>query len=178
MCGLTQENFIELLVFEEYEEMVAESFVLNVCSVVFQSERIFKRVGVVIADDETVHELNLKYRGLDKTTDVLSFGFTDESILLADNADGVECSTDQEFILPDTEPESLGEVIISFPQVMRQAQDLGRKFELELAHLIVHGILHLTGQDHVISEDQLLMEQKEDEILRRLELNLGDIRNG
>ena len=62
MCGLTQENFIELLVFEEYEEMVAESFVLNVCSVVFQSERIFKRVGVVIADDETVHELNLKYR--------------------------------------------------------------------------------------------------------------------
>jgi probable rRNA maturation factor len=113
-------------------------------------------LGVVITDDATVRELNGRYLGIDESTDVLSFGLGEED--------------DTPFALPPGEAPSLGEVIISYPTAVRQAEEEGHGVEAEVAHLLVHGVLHLLGYDHVESEDERVMRQREDEILAGLDL--------
>ena len=108
------------------------------------------RVGIVVADDETVRELNHRFLGLDEPTDVLSFGLA--------AADGAP------FALPPEEI-SLGEVVVAYPTALRQAQEAGRPIEAEAAHLLVHGILHLLGYDHERPEDERAMRRREEEIL-------------
>lgn len=95
-------------------------------------------LGIYVTDDATVKKLNLAYRGLDETTDVLSFALTEpmpghESEPFIDPPDGVM---------------RLGEVIISYPRAVKQAGEHGRTVEEEIAWLAVHGLLHLLGHDH------------------------------
>ena len=125
------------------------------------------QVGLVITGDETVQDLNRRFRGLDEVTDVLSFsaehsghwGGEDEETTfpLQDPAD----TTMPGFILPSEEPPPLGEVIISLPQTRRQAIERNVPLESELALLIVHGVLHLVGYDHLETEDLERMQSKE-----------------
>ncbi|MGD0205772.1 MAG: rRNA maturation RNase YbeY [Dehalococcoidia bacterium] len=113
-------------------------------------------LGVVITDDATVHELNRRFLGIDEPTDVLSFGLGGRA--------------GRPFALPPGEVASLGEVIISYPAAVRQAEDQGHSVQAELAHLLVHGILHLLGYDHQGPEDERIMRQKAEEILAGLNL--------
>ena len=113
-------------------------------------------LGVVVTDDATVRELNSRYLGVDEPTDVLSFGLGEED--------------DVPFALPPDEAPSLGEVIISYPTAVRQAEEEGHGVEAEVAHLLVHGILHLLGYDHSEAEDERIMRRREDEILAGLDL--------
>jgi probable rRNA maturation factor len=115
-------------------------------------------VGIVIADDETVRDLNRRFLGLDEPTDVLSFGLA--------AADGAP------FALPPEEI-SLGEVVVAYPTALRQAQEAGRPIEAEAAHLLVHGILHLLGYDHERPEDERAMRRREEEILAGLAAPAG-----
>jgi probable rRNA maturation factor len=125
------------------------------------------QVGLVITGDETVQDLNRRFRGLDEVTDVLSFsvehsghwGGEDEEngFPLQDPADTAMPG----FILPSEEPSPLGEVIISFPQTQRQAAERNIPLGCELALLIVHGVLHLVGYDHLETEDMERMQSKE-----------------
>jgi probable rRNA maturation factor len=111
-------------------------------------------LGVVITDEATVRKLNRRYLGVDEPTDVLSFGLGEEG--------------DVPFALPPGEVPSLGEVIISYPTAVRQAEEEGHSVEAEVAHLLVHGILHLLGYDHVEAEDERVMRRREQEILADL----------
>lgn len=112
-------------------------------------------LGVVITDDATVRELNRRYRGVDEPTDVLSFGLGEE---------------DQgAFALPPGEAATLGEVIISYPTAVRQAGEEGHSVQAEVAHLLVHGVLHLLGYDHLEAEDERIMREREQEILAGFE---------
>ncbi|MGQ9572492.1 MAG: rRNA maturation RNase YbeY [Dehalococcoidia bacterium] len=111
-------------------------------------------LSVVITDDAAVRELNRRYLGVDAPTDVLAFGLGEKG--------------DAPFVLPPGQARSLGEVIISFPTALRQAEEQGHSVEAELAHLLVHGILHLRGYDHLEAEDERLMRQREKEILTAL----------
>ena len=111
-------------------------------------------LSVVITDDATVRELNSRYLGLDELTDVLSFGLGE--------------TDDAPFALPPGEAPSLGEVIISYPTVVRQAEEQGHSVEAEVAHLLVHGVLHLLGYDHSEAEDERVMREREEEILAGL----------
>lgn len=111
-------------------------------------------VGLVIADDETVRDLNRRFRGLDEPTDVLSFGFHDEGEAFVSPPDGVH---------------RLGEVIVSFPTAEWQAREAGRPLEDELAHLVVHGVLHLLGYDHEEPEEERVMCAREDALLGHAE---------
>jgi probable rRNA maturation factor len=95
-------------------------------------------LGLLVTDDATVHELNRKYRGKDKTTDVLSFAF--EADRRGDAATG--------FVMPPGEIIHLGEVIVSYPRAVEQAAERKHPVEDELALLVVHGVLHLLGYDH------------------------------
>jgi probable rRNA maturation factor len=117
------------------------------------------RVGIVIADDQTVRDLNQRFLGLDEPTDVLSFG-----LAKADEAP---------FALPPEEEASLGEVVIAYPTALRQAEEAGRPAEVELAHLLVHGLLHLLGYDHERPEDEGAMRRREEEILTGLAASAG-----
>lgn len=110
-------------------------------------------ISLVIAGDDRVRELNRLYRKKDKTTDVLAFP--------AQETEG--------FILPPEENTHLGDVIISYPQAARQAQEYGHSLERELSLLVAHGVLHLLGYDHEKVGEGKRMRAKEKEILSLLE---------
>ena len=122
------------------------------------------QLGVVIADDDTLKSLNNEYRGLDEVTDVLSFSTTYQGHWEGDG-DGPEVLEDDPFVMPPGEPRHLGEVIISYPQATRQAKAEPSGVEKELALLVVHGVLHLLGFDHLEAGDEAEMRAKEREVL-------------
>ena len=125
------------------------------------------QVGLVVTDDETVRELNRRFRGLDEVTDVLSFSASHSGHWAGEIQETRQEALEPEdavafpFALPLGEPSPLGEVIISFPQTQRQAQERNGPVEQELALLIVHGVLHLVGYDHMEPEDEAQMQAKE-----------------
>ncbi len=113
-------------------------------------------LGLVITDDEAVHQLNKKYRGVDEPTDVLSFAF-------------LEDNPDVPFPIAPGGLPHLGEIIISYPRAAQQADEMGHALERELALLIVHGVLHVLGYEHLEPEEEGVMKAKEGEILAALE---------
>ena len=128
-------------------------------------------VSLLITDDDTVRELNAEYRGLDETTDVLSFSAEHPGHWEGDG-DG-PTQGGGEFVLPPDIPQPLGEIIISWPQAQRQAGEHGVSPMRELAHLVIHGALHLVGYDHVEPEEAALMQAREHQALTALTLTLS-----
>ncbi|MGF0094968.1 rRNA maturation RNase YbeY [Peptoniphilus sp. SGI.035] len=106
-------------------------------------------VSVSFVGDEEIRRLNSDYRGIDKSTDVLSFPMDDEFII--DNR-------------------ILGDVIINTRRVMEQAEDLGHSNERELSYLTVHSILHLLGYDHMKDEDKKEMREREKLAMKELSI--------
>ena len=106
-------------------------------------------VSVSFVGDEEIRDLNRDYRGVDKSTDVLSFPMEDEFII--DNR-------------------ILGDVIINTRRVMEQAEELGHSHERELSYLTVHSILHLLGYDHIEDEDKREMREIEKLSMKELEI--------
>lgn len=105
-------------------------------------------LGVLVTDDETVHDLNRRYADEDRPTDVLSFSLQEG----------------EEFASPDAILR-LGEVIISYPTAARQAAEASRSVEEEVAHLLVHGVLHLLGYDHAAPDEAREMRERERALL-------------
>ena len=127
-------------------------------------------VSLLITDDETVRSLNAEYRGLDETTDVLSFS-AEHAGHWEGPEDGPEHQpADYDFILPPGTPTPLGEIIVSWPQARRQADERGVSPAEELAHLVIHGALHLVGYDHVEPDEAFMMQAREREALEALQL--------
>ncbi len=127
-------------------------------------------VSLLITDDPTVRALNAEYRGLDETTDVLSFSTGHPGHWEGDGEGPPEQSDAADFVLPPDIPQPLGEIIVSWPQAQRQAGEHGVSPQHELAHLVIHGALHLVGYDHLEQEDTAQMEALEREALESLQL--------
>ncbi len=123
-------------------------------------------LGLVITTPDRIRELNRRYRRIDRPTDVLAFAMT--------TGEEPEAEPTQ-FINPPDAVQHLGEVIISYPQAVRQAQEQPHPVEKELAILVVHGVLHLLGYDHAEPGPERLMKAREAEVLGTLEglINLG-----
>jgi probable rRNA maturation factor len=119
-------------------------------------------IGLVIASDETVHNLNRSYRGVDASTDVLAFALTKSG-----------SGEVEHFAMPPDKILHLGEVIVSYHQAERQAErqaeEQHHSIERELALLVVHGVLHLLGYDHGKPEAEHNMRAMEAEILNSIE---------
>jgi probable rRNA maturation factor len=96
---------------------------------------------LLLTDDASVRELNRQWRGQDKPTNVLSFP--------ADMA------------APTGEPRHLGDIALAYETVAREAEAEGKTFADHMAHLVVHGILHLLGHDHETDEEAETMERAE-----------------
>ncbi len=120
-------------------------------------------LSLLITDDATVRDLNKKYRGKDKTTDVLSFA------LEADKRGGAAAG----FVMPPGEMVHLGEVIVSYPQAAEQAAERKRAVEDELALLVVHGVLHLLGYDHDRPAREREMRSLEQRVLSAVQGRYG-----
>lgn len=114
-------------------------------------------MSVTLMDNEHIHEINKKYRGVDKPTDVISFAI--------EEADPDEVP----IILPEDEefdiPKNIGDIMVSMDKVKEQAEYLGHSEDRELGFLVVHGFLHLNGYDHMKEEDEKEMFGLQREIL-------------
>ena len=117
-------------------------------------------VSVVITDDETLQELNRRFRGLDEPTDVLSFGDVSDASLTPPDLDDAPGFPD----IPDGQA-SLGEIVLSYPLAVRQAGEHNVQVEEEVALLIVHGVLHLLGHDHAERDEEKAMKEIEGQAL-------------
>lgn len=99
-------------------------------------------VSIVLTNDSEIHALNKKYRNIDKPTNVLSFELGDDILL--------------------------GDIYISLDTVVRQAADENISVAEHAAHMVVHGMLHLQGFDHIKNSDAKIMEGYEVKILKKL----------
>jgi probable rRNA maturation factor len=127
-------------------------------------------VSLLVTGDATVRELNHQYRGLDEVTDVLSFSTThaghwegeeDPPGAGGDWPAFPQVQDANDFVFPSLEAPPLGEVIVSYPQALRQAQERNVPLERELSLLVVHGVLHLVGHDHLEAADTAEMQARE-----------------
>jgi len=110
-------------------------------------------VAVRLTDNAEIQELNRRYRGIDKPTNILSFA-------MMNDADDFH---------PPGEPLLLGDLVIARETLLEEARDQGKRFEDHLVHLVVHGLLHLKGYDHEKSMDAALhQETMEIAILSRM----------
>ena len=96
--------------------------------------------SLLFTSDEEVHELNKEWRGKDKPTNVLSFPMLEREDLLA--------------LAQDGPPEMLGDLALAYETCEREAAEKDIALEDHATHLIVHGLLHLAGHDHVESDAQ------------------------
>jgi len=106
-------------------------------------------LAIVLTDDSAIRALNRKWRGRDEPTNVLSFP-----------AGSAAAATHQ--------AAHLGDIVIAYETSAREASYEGKPFAQHLAHLAVHGYLHLLGFDHETEAEAVVMERLENEILSQL----------
>ena len=104
-------------------------------------------VSILLTSDAAVHELNKTYRNVDRPTNVLSFAALDDESE------------------PVVDPMLLGDIAVAFETTKREAGEQGCSFADHLFHLIVHGMLHLIGYDHIEEREAEEMESLEVRIL-------------
>ncbi len=109
-------------------------------------------VAINLSNDQQVAQLNHQFRGKDKATNVLSFPFDNEFPELLQG------------------PEPLGDIILALETITREAKDEEKLIGHHIAHLVVHGILHLFGYDHEELSEASLMEELECQILASLHI--------
>ena len=141
-----------------YEEIVNK---MVVSALDFENCPYEAEVSVPFVDDEEIRKINSEYRGIDKSTDVLSFPFNEFEI--PGNFDDIEESVDA--FNPETGELLLGDIILSTDHIVEQAIEYGHSETRELAFLVVHSMLHLMGYDHMVDEDRVIMEERQRKIL-------------
>ena len=117
-----------------------------------------------LSDDGTVQQLNREFRGIDATTDVLSFP--------ANQLDEPIAQAIAHGLIPEPgEAEgamALGDIIISVDRVKEQAESYGHSQKREFAFLVAHSMLHLCGYDHMEEDEAKVMEAKQEQVLASL----------
>ena len=117
-------------------------------------------VSVTFTDNEGIHELNAKYRGVDRPTDVLSFPLFD-----------YEGTSEEPPV--DEMMNMLGDIVISLEKAEEQAEQFGHSFEREVAFLTAHSMLHLLGYDHELGEEEdKEMREKQNIVMDMIGLGL------
>ncbi len=113
-------------------------------------------VSVLFVDDDMIHQLNKQHRNIDRATDVLSFPLGENGVYDINN---------------DTGAKLLGDIVISIPHAIDQAERYGHTLQREIGFLTVHSMLHLLGYDHVNGGiESVRMREKEETVLTRLGL--------
>ena len=131
------------------------SFVSEVLAHTFENmlngNELNHEVSVLLTNDEEIRELNKKYRKIDKPTNVLSFSITSDTIV--------------------NELRMIGDIVISKEKILSEAKDQNKTFNDHLAHIVIHGFLHLLNFTHDSKEDSTIMENKEVELLKMIDIS-------
>lgn len=108
-------------------------------------------ISFILVDSDKIWEINKEYRKIDSPTDVISFAAIDDSV------DG-------------SIPEEMGDIFICKERVLSQAEEYGHSVLREFAFLCTHGIYHLLGYDHQTAEEERVMFEKQEKILKELKI--------
>ena len=151
---------INVLIDEDLEASLEVGWLQSIARQVLVAQGVGAEVelGLVIATQQRVQQLNKDYLGRDEPTDVLAFSAREEV--------GADLPP---FVQPPDGVLHLGEVIISYPQAVIQAEEHQHSVKKELAILIIHGVLHLLGYEHDKPEPERQMRAREAEILSHIE---------
>jgi len=141
-------NKIEI--FKEVEEEIKElETVEKVLEKALEKEKLENTYfNLIIVDNNYIHELNKKYRNIDRPTDVITFALEDENSIIIPNEERI-----------------LGDIYISIDKAREQSQEYQHSLLRELCFLAVHGFYHLLGYDHQTKEEEKIMFQKQEEVL-------------
>lgn len=153
MRKLTQIEFLDIEENKNYTELIEK--VVHEC---FKEEGLLDTslyMSIILTNPDHIQELNNTYRKINKATDVLSFPMFEKEELENFNSD-IE--------------EPLGDIVISIEQVDIQAKEYGHSFERELSYMVVHGFYHLMGYDHIELGDRVIMREKEENVLQKLNI--------
>ncbi len=115
-------------------------YLYDVLDYALEHEKVNNAIfSIVFLNDEEIHNMNREYRGVDRITDVISFAFEDNENLRYNDI------------------RMLGDIYVCIPQMKRQAKSYGHSEKRELSFLVIHGLLHLLGYDHMNPEDEKKM---------------------
>lgn len=128
---------------------ILKEYVHFVCKKEKIEQTIF---DIILVDEEEIHQLNLKYRGVDRKTDVITFALEDGNKLA------------------NPVVRMLGDIYISIPVAYEQAENYGHSRIREICFLATHGILHLLGYDHIKEDDEKIMFSHQEELLNAYEI--------
>lgn len=135
----------KIVIPEDWERKINQ-----VAAICLREEKIPEEaeVDLLFVDNEAIREMNLAYREIDSATDVLSFPMYEAN----------EAINDEEEIL-------FGDIVISLERAQEQCEEYGHSLEREVMYLLVHGLLHLAGYDHIEEEDKKPMRAQEEKLL-------------
>tara|TARA_B100000676_G_C18019923_1_gene811976 strand:- start:770 stop:1300 length:531 start_codon:yes stop_codon:yes gene_type:complete len=163
---------IDVNIFEEFSNDLSEVWIekialnsLRLGLLSLNSEFIleYHSLGITIADDITIQGLNNDYRGLNEITDVLAFSENYPGEYYGESEKTI--STAESF---PNETGYAGEIVLSYPQCKRQAEENKISINKELATLVSHGVLHLIGYDHTNDNELKIMEQIQIDSIKHL----------
>ncbi|WP_225743962.1 rRNA maturation RNase YbeY [Marinilactibacillus sp. Marseille-P9653] len=151
---------MEIILYDETNRLKPEEEQLITEILDFSAEKLSiettAEISVTIVDNQRIQEINKTYRNKDYATDVISFAMEDEH--------------EDEWVMPDDDsfdlPRVLGDLFISIEKTIEQAEEYGHSFKRELGFLVVHGLLHLNGYDHMNETDEKEMFSLQEEILK------------
>ncbi len=160
MASKIIKHSIEIAIQPEFKSLLKSSWIRNIVKHTLKEvvPSTDYSVSVAVIDDQTMRDLNFQFRNFDETTDVLAFGNHGEFEIDSISSKDVEFPPIQPWTL------TLGEVVISYPQALKQAEENNVSLNSEITMLTVHGILHLLGYDHH-DEDQ-------DDIMKKMQASI------
>lgn len=143
----------EITVINETDDNIDNKLLNKVTNFALEYEKVKKAlVNIIIVDNKEIRKINKEYRGIDRETDVISFALEDDNTFIE---------------LPIR---VLGDIYISIDKAKSQAIEYGHSLKREICFLVVHGILHLLGYDHMNEKEEKIMFERQDKILDELDI--------
>jgi probable rRNA maturation factor len=142
---------VDIEIEEGYELPLGEDEIVFICEHVLTDQEVERDcyVSLTVTSNDEIQRLNSEWRGIDRPTDVIS----------------LECDRPDDPDLFEGEPAELGDIVLAPDFIRGNALRLGVAYEDELRLLIVHGMLHLLGYDHIEEDEAREMEEIEDRLV-------------
>ena len=137
----------------EFNKPTIKKFVKNSVDLILEMLNNKKNIyiSIFLTNDDNIRKINLRFRNINKATNVLSFPQNEERMILEKG----------NFLI-------LGDIVISLEKILAEAKEQNKTFNDHLLHMIVHGTLHLMGYDHENVNDAKVMERKEQDIVSKV----------
>lgn len=135
-------------IFNETDENIDTNFINDLLEYALNYKKLDGVIfNIIFVDNKTIHKINKEYRNIDRATDVISFALED--------AKDIDLEIGR----------LLGDIYISVDKIKEQAKEYGHSEKREMAFLIIHGLLHLLGYDHMNKEEEEIMFKEQELIL-------------